>query len=114
MTPATLNLSIRRGVTFSLVINAKDATPAAVNLTGWSVYSEVRKSPTASVALDFAPAITDPTAGEITIELTDEETKALTITGKFRWDLLLETPGGVRLGPFLAGTVTISDDITQP
>lgn len=108
MTPATYNIEIRKGITLSpLVLIMKDDNGTTVDLTGWSAYAQVRKTKTANeVVFNLSPEITDPSAGEITITLTDEFTDSLSL-GKFGWDLVLENPDGERLGPFLEGTVTV-------
>lgn len=114
MTPAQLNLSIYTGATFGPVeLIAKDKNGAIVDLTGWSVWAEVRESPSDTLVVDLAPTIVDATAGKIHLTLTDEQTAVLS-TGTYQWDLLMENPTGERLGPYIAGTVHINPRITQP
>lgn len=114
MTPARLNLTIRRGVTFGPIkITCKDGSGVAMNLTDWHAFAQVRKKPGQTVVLDLEPEITNPTAGEVTIGFTDEETASMT-AGSFLWDFVLENPTGERLGPYLAGSCNISSIITQP
>ncbi|MFA7302071.1 MAG: hypothetical protein WC069_07200, partial [Candidatus Shapirobacteria bacterium] len=97
MTPAALNLTIIKGITFGpVLITCKDSGGAAVNLTGWSVTADARQSPSKAVAFSLAPQITDAAAGQITVGFSDEQTNALP-AGTFRWDLVLERPTGERL-----------------
>jgi len=115
MTPAKLDLSIRRGITFGPVqIICRNAAGDLVDLTGWQPFAEVRKKSGAEVILDFEPAITGPpTNGAITIpEVTDEETMALT-AGTYAWDFILQTPTGDIVGPYISGKCVISDKITK-
>ncbi len=113
MTPATLNLKIYHGITFGpVVITCSDDDEVAVDLTNWLVYAEARidfRTP----MFDLAPTVTDATAGEITLALTDEQTAALPV-GNFRWDLILENPAGERLGPYIAGTCIVQAINSQP
>lgn len=117
MTPATLNLTIYRGITFGpIVITCKDSDGVVVDLTGYSVFADARKDPlnvNTPIAFSLDPEITDADAGEITMTFTDEqaETKPL---GKFGWDLVLQNPAGERLGPFIVGKVTVKLLNTQP
>jgi hypothetical protein len=112
MTPAELNLTLYRGTTFAQTFTCKDSNLVVVNLTGWSAYAQVRTDPQKHLVLDLAPTITDPTGGEVSISFTDEET-ALMVPGDFVWDFVLERPSGERLGPFLAGTFTITTANTR-
>jgi hypothetical protein len=116
MTPATLNLTIRPGLTFGPVeITCKDAAGNPVDLTGWTAWAEVRRSQGESVILDLTPQITDAPAGKITLSKSREDTAGLRITGsKYFWDLILARPNGDRIGPIVAGTVQIVSTITRP
>jgi len=86
-----------------------------VNLTGYTPEAQVRRNPRASVILDLAPTVTNAATGEVTIPaITTANTTLITSFGTFYWDFVLKvTASGERLGPFVAGTFTISDSITQ-
>lgn len=112
--PTLVNLEIHKGATYGpLIIRLKDSQNLPVDLTGWSVWAEVRSDSAAAVALDLAPTISDALTGEVTISKTDEQTAALT-AGTYLWDLLAENDSGERLGPIVSGSVTIKNLITQP
>lgn len=114
MTPVTHNLTIRRGITFGpLTFEFKDDAGDPVDLTGWQIFADVRKKPTDEVAFSLEPEITDAEAGIAVIEFTDEETDELT-AGSYGWDLVLQNPDGERLGPYLAGRVSVKTIYTQP
>jgi hypothetical protein len=106
MTPATKDLTVYRGTTFGFKIVANDDDDDPVDLTGWSAFALVRETPQKHVVFDLEPAITDPTNGEVTVSLTDEQTLIME-PGVFVWDFVLERPTGERLGPFVAGTFTV-------
>lgn len=114
MTPATLDLTVTRGVTFGpVVITCKDANGAAVNLAGYTPFAEVRKKAGEAVVRDLALAITNAAAGEVTIpEISDEATMKMT-KGSYRWDFVLQNAGGKRFGPHAAGTFIVQNIITQ-
>ena len=86
-----------------------------VNLTGYTPEAQVRRNPRASELLDLAPTITNAATGEVTIPaITTADTTLITSFGTFYWDFILKvTATGERLGPFVRGTFTISDSITQ-
>jgi hypothetical protein len=198
MSPATLNLTLRPGITFGpLIFTALDSARVALDLTGYTPFAEVRKSPSSAVELYLYPALlptgdvgdvtanastnlfsltdhdliagarvrfttTDTLPGGISVDtdyyvsaegLTDDDFKvSSTVNGAIidltsagtgthtvlltagqilipeitdetshnwdnlngSWDLILETPEGKRLGPFLAGRFNIQNGSTNP
>jgi hypothetical protein len=115
MIPAKLPLKITRGTTFKpVIIHCKDKDGAAVDISGWTPFAEVRKSSCDSVVVDLAPTVTDGPAGEITIPAIQDETTVGYTAGDYFWDLILETPAGERLGPYVADRFAIRNKITQP
>lgn len=112
MTPGKLDLTIWRGITFNpLVFNVKDGSGNPVNLTGWSVFAQSRNG--YSKHIDLQPVITNSVGGQVSIDLTKEETAAFS-TGDQEWDLIFQQPSGNRLGPYISGTITVKDPVTVP
>lgn len=90
------------------------ASDHPVNLTGYTPEAQVRRSPLAAMLLDLNPSITDATTGEVTIPaIPTTATTLITSFGTFYWDFILKSSGNERLGPFVKGSFTISDSITQ-
>ncbi len=121
MTPATLELQIVRGLTLGPIVitcfgDAANTIPVPLN--GWKAYAQVRRCPGGDLILDLTPqvaqATTGATVGQIIITETDEVTAALNCDGNFFWDLVLETPSGVRMGPYIEGPCPVTSIITQP
>ncbi len=109
MIPAILNLSAHKGTTLeSVTITVADADGVVVDLMGWTPSAEVRESSGATLVVDLAPTIVD---GSVVFGLTDEQTAAL-VVGSYRWDLLIENPGGEILGPYIQGEFVVDDIIT--
>ena len=109
-----LDITIWRGLTYGpQIIFAVDAFGAPYNLVGWTVFASVRKESPLAVILNLSPMITGGAAGEITIELVPAITLALA-EGVALWDLVLQTPTGRKLGPYIGGNVVITTPITQP
>lgn len=116
MTPAALDLTLTRDITFGpIVITCKDSAGAAVNVTGWTAYAEVRKKPEdTTVILNLAPVVSNGAAGQVTIPaIANTVTKTLP-PGAYQWDFILQKPTGERLGPFITGRFNIGNKITQP
>lgn len=84
-----------------------------VDLTTYTPEAQVRRQPFGGLVLQLDCSVTDPTGGEITIAaMTGDETRVIESHGNFNWDLVLATVSD-RLGPFVKGSFTISDNITQ-
>ena len=107
MRPAIKPIAITKGITFDpLQVVCYDTNSTIVDLTGWTVYGSARKTPGEPVAFALSPVITDAPGGEITIEFTAAETSAFPV-GFFEYDIVLEKPDGVRIGPLMAGPVSV-------
>ena|ERR1051325_499516 len=111
MTPARLDLTIYRGITFNPIqIQAKDGTGTPVDLTGWQVFAKSRNG--YGQPIDLEPTITNAATGTISIDFTAAETAAFK-TGENQWDMIFERPTGERIGPYISGTISIKDPVTQ-
>ena len=90
-------------------------TNQVIDLTGYGVEARVRRTVNASdVLIDLNPSVTNAVGGQITIPaINATNTDALGFVGKFMWDLVLTQPGNSRFGPYVTGSFTISDNITQ-
>ena len=109
MTPATLNLTVYRGITFDpVVFNVKDGSGVAINLSGWQVFAKSRNG--TGKLVDLGPTITSAATGQVTISFTATETSDFKI-GKQEWDMTFEKPTGEKLGPYIAGEITVKDTV---
>jgi len=117
--PAEYNLTkeegraIRRGRDYVLRIQVTDLDENPVNLTGYSLYSQIRTEASmgADLVAEFAAAITDAATGWIELRLTELETEAIT-HDKGRWDLLLISNGGLDY-TYLEGAVQIIGSVSR-
>ena len=112
---ATHNITVTIGTTFGPIkFVCKDSACDPVDLTGWSVWAEVRTSPAGPVVVNLSPSITNAAGGEITISATDNVT-ATWKEGSYKWDLVLQDTGVARPDPPVAGSFKIErKTITQP
>lgn len=117
-----LNLTIRQGATFGpIVCTLKDAGNTPINITGYTVRAQIRKTPTSRKATGCAAvtAIVNGAAGQFSFEFTDAATAAL-IAGDseaspeslYYWDLELEQPD-TRVIPVLYGEVKVFREVTK-
>lgn len=111
MTPATLNLTIWRGITFDPVIfNVKDGSGNAVNLAGWQVFAKSRNG--TGKLIDLAPTITSAATGQVTISFSSTQTASFN-EGEQYWDMVFQKPTGEKLGPYIAGKIFVKDTVTN-
>jgi hypothetical protein len=105
---------IRRGCDFGpITLTVKDSDDNAVDLTGWSVESQLRKSPSEALLADLDPSITNEEGGIVEFaRLTAEQTLALPI-GPAQFDVVLIDTEGYRFPPLARGLVRIITPITQ-
>ncbi len=83
-----------------------------VDLSTYTPQAQVRRTAFGGLILDLNPSVTG--SGQITIPpISGAVTGAIESHGNFYWDLVLKTVSD-RFGPFVKGSFTISDNITQP
>lgn len=117
-----LNLTIRQGATFGpIVCTLKNADTSAVNITGYTVRAQVRKTPTSRKATGFAAtcAIVNAALGQFSFEFTAANTAALVVgenesdaDSLYYWDMELQQPDG-KVIPMVYGTVKVFREVTK-
>lgn len=111
--PVDLPLKIRRGIAYGpLKIVCRDANHDPVPLTNYTVAAVARPEIGSTTNIDLEPAITNAAAAEITIDLDVIETGYFPL-GDYVYDLILTTPGGVRLPPVIGGNLRVIDTVTR-
>ena len=109
--PGTYNITLQRRADYSLLLQFKDSTDSAIDLTGYTAYAQVWNTARTKKYADFAIAYTDRSNGQITISLTDTQTA--TFSDFLQYDVLLENSSGIR-EYYLEGSVTVSEGYTSP
>ena len=105
------NIFIDQGATFTTTVTVTDSNGDAVNLSGYSVAAQIRKTFLSSSATAFTASISNASSGEITISLTDTQTTALE-AGRFVYDVLLTASGGAKTR-VVEGQVTVNPSVTR-
>lgn len=104
-------LQLEQFATFSTTINVEDSQGDAINLSGFSAASQIRKSYFSSTANNFTATITGIANGEITLSMTAANTANLT-PGRALYDLVITSPQGVKTR-VVEGIVNILAGVTQ-
>jgi hypothetical protein len=109
ISPGTYNISLQRRADYSITLQFKDSTDAAINLTGWTVAAQVWNQDRTTKYADFAVTYTNLVTGTIAIALTDEQTALF--PNEAYYDVLLTNPSGLK-EYYLEGIVYVSEGYT--
>ena len=90
------NLFIDQGTDFTVTVDVSDATGGVLDLTGYSTAAQIRKTyGSSSAAASFTTNHGTPSAGKITMTLTDTQTSALA-SGRYVYDMNITSGAGVK------------------
>lgn len=104
------NLFIDAGSTYSNIITVTASNGQALNLSGYTVASQIRKSFQSSVAYTFTSSIHDAANGKIRLQLTATASEDIP-PGRWLYDV--EITSGATKTRVVEGIVTVSPQITQ-
>lgn len=109
ISPGTYNIILQRRADYSIDLQFKDNTGTAINLTGWTIYSQVWNKTRTTKYADFTIIYTNRLTGQISLTLTDTQTT--TFPDECYYDVLLENPSSIR-EYYLEGTIYVSEGYT--
>jgi len=98
--PGTMNLAFKKAGDFATAIDFDGTT-----LVGYTVTATVTSLVTGTAVVPFTASITDASAGQVSIALSDTQTAALA-AGTYGWQLDWVAPGSVQRTA-LSGTVEV-------
>jgi hypothetical protein len=107
--PAQYNISLQRRADYSITLQFKDSTDAAINLTGWTVEAQAWNESRSTKYADFTVTYTNRSTGTIAIALTDEQTALF--PNEAYYDVLLTNPSGLK-EYYLEGIIYVSEGYT--
>lgn len=110
VSPGTYNITLQRRADYQVVLQFKDSTDTPINLTGWTVASQIWNQQRTTKIADFTVAYTNRSTGTVTLSLTDEQTALLNTV--YYYDVLLTNGDGLK-EYYLEGTVTPSEGYTS-
>jgi NAD dependent epimerase/dehydratase family enzyme len=109
ISPGTYNISLQRRADYSVTLQFKDSTDAAINLTGWTVAAQVWNQGRTTKYADFTVTYTNRATGTIAIALTNAQTQLL--PAEAYYDVLLTNPSGLK-EYYLEGVINVSEGYT--
>lgn len=105
------NISIDQGSNFTSTIEIEDAAGDSFNLSSYDVRGQIRKTFTSANAVDLDVTVSEPTKGEITMELSATDTASLK-AGRYVYDVEIYDNSGYVLR-VLEGQVLVNPRVTQ-
>ena len=109
--PGTYNMTIQRRSDHSVDVTLKDSNNAAINLTGYTLASQVWNAERTTKAADVACAITTANSCTWTLTLTDTQTATFT-ADEYKYDVQLTNPAGLK-EYWIEGTIYMDEGFTR-
>ena len=105
------NLFVDAGADYSNIITVTASNGQALDLTGYSVASQMRKSYQSSTAYAFTASIYNASTGKIRLQLTAAQSEAIP-AGRWLYDVEITSPSGTKTR-VVEGIATVTPQITQ-
>jgi hypothetical protein len=105
------NLFVDAGSNYSNIITVAASNGQSIDLTGYSVASQMRKSYQSSTAYNFTASVYSAASGKVRLQLTDIQSAAIP-AGRWLYDVEITSPTGTKTR-VVEGIVTVSPQITQ-
>jgi len=104
------NLYIDAGATYSNIITVTSSNGQPLNLTGYTVASQMRKSYGSSTVYSFTSSVFN-TNGQIRLQLTPEQSQAIP-PGRWLYDVEITSSSGTKTR-VVEGIIVVNPEITQ-
>jgi hypothetical protein len=105
------NIFIDQGADYSNIITVGSSSGAPLNLTGYSVASQIRKSFSSSISYNFTASIFSASEGKVRLQLSASGSGAIP-PGRYLYDVEITSPSGTKTR-VVEGIVTVNPEITQ-
>lgn len=105
------NLYIDQGSTYSNIITVASSTGSALDLTGYTVASQMRKSYSSSTSYAFTASVYDAANGKVRLQLSAATSSSIP-AGRWLYDVEITSTSGSKTR-VVEGIVTITPQITQ-
>jgi hypothetical protein len=105
------NLFVDAGSDYSNIITVSATNGQALNLTGYTVASQMRKSYGSTTVYNFAPSLYDAPNGKVRLQLSASTSSSIP-AGRWLYDVEITSPSGSKTR-VVEGIVTITPEITR-
>ena len=107
----TAYLDIDQGSDFTAIFELENDDSTPMDLAGFSVYSQFRKSYNSQIAYQFEASITDAAKGIISLHLGGATSTNIK-PGRYLYDVEITGPGNTK-ARVIQGVITINAEITK-
>ncbi len=107
--PGTYNFAVQRRADWSVLLQFKDSTDTAINLTGSTVAAQAWDKARTNKYADFGITYTSRSNGQVTISLSDTDTTLF--PDELYYDVLV-TDGTGRKDYYLEGVIVVEEGYT--
>ncbi len=108
--PGTYDMTIQRRSDHNISVTLKDSGGSAVNLTGYTLASQIWDSGRSAKAADATISVTNASGGAFDWKLTDTQTTDFT-ADEYKYDVLLTNPAGLK-EYWIEGTIYMDEGYT--
>jgi len=108
----TANLFVDSGSDYSNIITIASSTGSALDLTNYTVKSQMRKSYGSSTYYDFTASVYDAVTGKIRLQITAANT-SLIPAGRYLYDIEITNTNTSAKTRVLEGIVVVTPEITK-
>mgnify|MGYP003704377279 FL=1 len=105
------NLFVDAGSDYSNIITVSGANGQVLDLTGYSVASQMRKSYSSSTSYNFTASVYDAPNGKVRLQLSATVSSSIP-AGRWLYDVEITSPSGGKTR-VVEGIVTLTPQITQ-
>ena len=105
------NLFVDAGANYSNIITVAASNGQPLDLTGYTVASQMRKSYQSSTAYNFTASVYNAATGKVRLQLSATQSSAIP-AGRWLYDVEITSPSGTKTR-VVEGIVTVSPQITQ-
>jgi hypothetical protein len=106
------NIIIDQGSTFQADIDVTDSAGDALNLTGYTVAGQMRKTYTSTTATNFTGQVQSATGGTVRISLSATQTNALK-AGRYVYDTEITKTATGEVTRVIEGQVDVTPGVTR-
>ena len=106
------NLSVDQGSTFGAEIDVTDSSGDPLDLTGYTVAGQMRKTYSSTTATNFTGQVQSATGGTVRISLSATETNALK-AGRYVYDTEITKTATGEVTRVIEGQVDVTPGVTR-
>ena len=105
------NLFVDQGSDYSNIITVRTSSGEPLNLSGFTVASQIRKSFSSSVAYSFQCSVVSATSGQVRLQLSSAASEQIP-PGRYLYDVEVTSPTNIKTR-VVEGVLTLTPQITK-